>query len=188
MTSPNIDTSGTSGISINEQQRRLREGDTSTTIPQKTESQSSAGYKSEEQSIRDLIESVVGSSRVKRTELNAGSSHESVAPYLPSARISSGKIYAISKIQVDASNWPRLISWSEPNVLSIRIQNPADSGQDVAIGIGASFGTLNAPSNFPFTLTPGQEWVGDSGGMPIFCKTTTANTTSRVRVIVTRGS
>lgn len=149
----------------------------------KAEAQGPAGAKGDK---GDAGPAGPAGSSVPRESVTAASPHGDAFPYLPARAPLGGLVRTINAIQVDSSTaYPRMLTWTEPSLLYIEVRNPAGSGTDINIGTGA-YGSLNHTTE-PDVVPPGSSWIS-TGGLPVFCRTSTAGAIIRVDVITVRSS
>ena len=119
-----------------------------------------------------------------RDQITPNSPHSDVAPWLPDRDTpTKGILTTVNRVHVNASTaYPTQVSWTSPDLLSIRVQNPTDSNTNINIG----YGTYNSPNHVaePDIVPPGSEWVGTASALPVFVRTDTGS--FPVTVITTR--
>ena len=103
-----------------------------------------------------------------RSTLTVTSPHTDVLPWLP-PREAAGRIRTVNRIWIDAStSFPRQVTWTEPTLLSIVVQNPSGSGVNLNVGYGL-YGNQNHQGQ-PVVIPPGSEFVGNASPLPLFAR------------------
>lgn len=124
-----------------------------------------------------------------RTTLTASSPAVDVLPHLPPRGYAdNGVIRTISRFLIDSStSWPLQVTWTDPTLLGLIVQNPTDSGTNVNIGPQA----MNSPNHTgsePDVIQPGQEWVDTHGARPVRARCSTSGATAVLTVIAVRSA
>lgn len=124
-----------------------------------------------------------GGALVPRSSIIVTSPHLDLLPYLPQTDSAPyGRIQTVNRISVGTStSFPTPLSWTEPSIQSIIIQNPSTNTNNINIGYG-TYGSTNHTTE-PVVLTPGQEWVCGASAVPIYARSDTIDQTVTITSI-----
>lgn len=129
-----------------------------------------------------------GGGLVPRSSVTATSSHLDILVYLPKTQEPPyARLQTVNKIILqDNTSFPIAISWTEPSIQSIIVQNPATNTAGINLGYG-TYGSRNHATE-PIVVAPGQEAVFGASAVPLYARNDPGTTMQIVNVISIRSA
>ncbi len=137
---------------------------------------------------KNISPQATGGGLVPRSSVTATSSHLDILVYLPKTQEPPyARLQTVNKIILqDNTSFPIAISWTEPSIQSIIVQNPATNTAGINLGYG-TYGSRNHATE-PIVVAPGQEAVFGASAVPLYARNDPGTTMQIVNVISIRSA